>query len=137
LFFGPLGVDFEFEGLRRIREAAGYAKNLIMYAVSTSRLKFLLQTHERSRHTYVNPASIVNPCGFDKTYPLFYQQVTKQFASAQNVIECIKQANAIRGYSANPNGYFADALATIMLSDLRFNQKSLFLQSGKKSKNFG
>ena len=120
--FGPLGVDFEFEGLRRIRGTAGYAKNLIEYEVSTSRLKFLLQTHERSRHTYVNPASIVNPCGFDNTFPLFYQKVSKQYASVQKVIECIKQANAISGYSAI-NGYFVDALATIMLSDLQFNQK--------------
>jgi asparagine synthase (glutamine-hydrolysing) len=132
--FDPLGVDFEYEGLRRIRETAGYTKNLIKYAASTSRLKFLLQTHGRRCHTYVNPTFIANPCGFDKTYPLFYQQVTKQFASVQNVIECIKQANAIRGYGANPNGYFADALATIMLSDLQFNQKSFISTITSSSK---
>jgi len=120
--FGPLGVDFEFEGLRRIRGTAGYAKNLIEYEVSTSRLKFLPRTNERRRHTRVIPTSIVNPCGFDKTFPLFYQKVSKQYASVQKVIECIKQANAISGYSTI-NGYFVDALATIMLSDLQFNQK--------------
>jgi hypothetical protein len=122
--FKLLGVDFEFEGLIRIRGTAGYAKNLIEYGVSTSRLKFLLQIIERRRLMHVNPTSIVNPCGFDKAFPLFYQQVTKQYVSVQKVIECIKQANAISGYSAT-NGYFVDALATITLSDLLFNQKSL------------
>jgi len=73
------------EGLRRIRETAVHA----------SQLSFPFIHMRKNVNAYVNPiiyrrGSMINTYGFDKTCPLFYQQVIRHFVPVQNVVEYVK-----------------------------------------------
>ncbi|MEM2465668.1 MAG: asparagine synthase C-terminal domain-containing protein [Candidatus Bathyarchaeia archaeon] len=95
--FGPLDIDFEK------REKIGSNWRLL-----------------KSKITY--KCSTFNPCGFDRSFPLFDIYVKRNFPSSRAVIEQFKRANGILNYGKNPNSHLADAVATIILD--RFHSSS-------------
>jgi len=96
--FGPLGVDFEnpkFMGFKK------KGASLVESAMA-------------------NNAFLGSICyRLDRCFPLFRQHVTKKFVLESNTIKRIKQIINIHDYRTDSEGYFTDAVATLILNSLK------------------